>query len=94
MSITQQILQATARNWTTTEEADICCHPDFHDAVEVKRWVFMEDSYLSTQTRDKLEAIDDNAYRITWATDLHNEYGEVIVFSTLAQALELFFNHK
>lgn len=89
-----QILQAPARDFTTTEEADICCHPDFHDAVKVKCWVFMEDSYLKTTSRDMLEAIDDNLYRITWVADLHSEYGEVTVLGSLTQALDLFFNHK
>jgi len=88
-TITQALLAAKPRKFTTSEEADICGHPRISDP-----YYWFEESELSTQVGDKLEAIDDNLYRITWMEDLHSEYGEVTAFSSLTQALELFFNHK
>ena len=93
MSITSIILNAEVREWTTTEEANILHHPDFHENDE-SGVTFLEDSYLGSQVGDRLSPISDNLYRITWADDLHTEYGEVTVFSNLRQALDLFFNHK
>jgi len=89
MQILEALLTAPARPFTTTEEADISCRPEFSDP-----YYWLEDYDLSTQLGDKLEAIGNNLYRITWMKDLHSEYGEVTVFGNLQQALDLFFNHK
>lgn len=88
------ILSAPARNWTTSEEADICCHPQAYELNKDEGWCYMEDNCVCTYVGDKLEPISDNLYRITWMPDLHSEYGEFTVFNYLRQALDLFFNHR
>lgn len=93
-SVSEFLKAAKNRNWTTTEELDICDRPEFHNATEVQGWCVMEEDRLETQVGDTLEPIDDNLYIIRWAEDLHSEYGEFSMFGNLQQALDLFFNHK
>lgn len=66
------------RTFTTTEEADICCHPSVASG-----WVFCEEDYAINQQGDKLSPIGDNLYQITRAKD-----GKQIAFVTLARAME------
>ena len=66
------------RLFTTTEEADICCHPSVASG-----WVFCEEDYAINQQGDKLSAAGDNIYEITRARD-----GKKIQFASLAGAME------
>lgn len=73
-----------ARKWSTTEEADLSNHP-----AHTSGWLWIEDDFAVTQAGDKLEAISDNLYRITWNTDLIATHGEFSIFTNLAHAVEL-----
>jgi hypothetical protein len=93
-SLEEQLLTAPARNWTTSEEADICCFPGWQAASEEQGWAYMEDDHIATQVGDRLEPVGDNLYVITWKEDLQAEYGEFTACSSLRHALEIFLNHK
>lgn len=84
MSITQALLSAPARNFTISEEADICCHPNLGSA-----YYWLEDDYLETQTGSRLQAVDDNLYRITTPDE---RFAPVLSFSSFRQAIEFFYS--
>lgn len=61
----------TNRDFTMTETLDL-------EDVAVQ----VEDNYAVTQTGARIEAVGDNAYRVTWPN------GRTSVFDSLMQALE------
>lgn len=65
------------RLFTTSEEADICCHPSVANG-----WAVCEEDYVINENQDKLHAIGDNLYQITRAAT-----GELIEFDNLAGAM-------
>jgi len=93
MTLINTILNSPKRNFTTTEEADICCHPQYI-LQSAQGYMQLEEDHLSTPVGDHLTPVCDNLYLIVWASDLNSEYGEISLFGSLSQALELFFNHK
>ena len=66
------------RPFTTTEEADICCHPSC-----LNGWVACEEVYAINENGDKLSPVGDNLYEITRAAS-----GAKIQFTSLAGAME------
>jgi hypothetical protein len=79
-----ELSNAKARNWTTSEEADISCHPSHSSG-----WLWIEDDFAVTQAGDKVEPIEDNLYRVTWNTELMATHGEFSVFTNLQHVLEI-----
>jgi len=69
---------APARPWSTTEEADMSCHP-----LMAHGWLWLEEDSAVTQAGDRIEAIGDNLYRVIWNTELMDTHGEFSIFTAL-----------
>ena len=78
------IFQAPPRAFTTTEEADLSCHPE-----NASGYIWIEEDFAVTQVGDKLEAISDNLYRITWNEEDRATKGEFSVFISLQHAIQV-----